>query len=233
MASADTLAQTADNDTPDTLIRQGSDLSDAVFGSASGQISGALAQFSGVKPTSASSLLSMAGSVITGLVGRQLMAQGEEVKAGSLERLLSDQREAVTAAMPAGLSSLLGTNADSGEMAGMVGGLAGAASSPVTGAAIAMGTAMSAGAMVRLHQVRGRVVYPVRPPIAIPFTTGPTGSISGRGCWGRWLLVCWCISCAAVAMVQIPSLQPQTIPHRRRCPTLPPLLIRWPPALKR
>ena len=88
----------------------------------------------------------MAGSVITGLVGRQLMAQGEEVKAGSLERLLSDQREAVAAAMPVGLSSLLGTNADSGEMAGMVGGLAGAASSPVTGAAIAMGTAMSAGA---------------------------------------------------------------------------------------
>ncbi|HEY0110149.1 MAG TPA: OmpA family protein [Fibrella sp.] len=151
-------ATVPDADDPDTLISKGSGLSESVFGANSGHISGALAQFSGVKNTSAASLLSMAGSVITGLVGRQLMTQGGGVNTNSLMSLLADQRDAVASAMPPGLSSLLDTHSDLGGMTSMVGGLSGAASSPVTGAATAMGAAIAGAAGTP----------PTPPPVDVP-----------------------------------------------------------------
>ncbi|RYF51440.1 MAG: DUF937 domain-containing protein, partial [Cytophagaceae bacterium] len=52
-------------DDPNRLMDQGSGVVDAVFGANSSLISGALSQFSGVKTSSASGLLALAGSVIT------------------------------------------------------------------------------------------------------------------------------------------------------------------------
>lgn len=147
--SASAPATAALDQDPDTLMSRGNDLVDAVFGTGSSGISGALAQFSGVKTASASGLLSMAGSVIMALLSRQLLSQGGGMTADRLLTLLDDQRGAVALALPSGLSALRGNQPGTlgemvtGPMAGPMGGLSGASSSPVTGAASAMGSAMA------------------------------------------------------------------------------------------
>lgn len=133
----------ASNDDPDTLIAKGSSLIDSVFGANSSLISGALAQFSGVKSSSASGLLGMAGSIITGLLGRHLLSQEGGITATNILNLLSDQREAVTSAMPAGLSSLMADMPGFGGLSSLLGGLSGAESSAVPGAASALGAAIA------------------------------------------------------------------------------------------
>ena len=134
---------TADDDDPDTMMSKGSGMIDSIFGGSSGLVSGALAQFSGVKSSSASGLMGMAGSVITGLMGRQLMSDGGGINAGSIMNLLSSQKDAVSSAMPSGLSALMGNIPGIGSLSGLVGGLTGSASSAVTGATGAVGSAMA------------------------------------------------------------------------------------------
>lgn len=128
---------TASDDDHDAMIQKGGGLLDSVFGSNSGLLSGALAQFSGVKSSSASGLMAMAGSVITGLLGRQMVSQGGG--ANGLVSLLAGQRESVSAAMPSGLSSLLGAIPGLG---GLMGGLSGAAGSALSGATGGLGSAI-------------------------------------------------------------------------------------------
>ena len=95
-------AAAAYDDDPEMLISKGNGLAESVFGTNVSQISGALAQFSGVKNESASSLLSMAGAIITGLLSRQLTTQGSGVTASSLMSVLTDQRQAVVQRLPDG-----------------------------------------------------------------------------------------------------------------------------------
>ena len=157
---ASTTPGTNDPDT-DTLMSKGSGLVDSVFGSGSNLVSGAIAQFSGVKPESATGIMSMAGSIITGLLGRQLM-QGGGVTTNGLTSLLSDQRGAVASAMPSGLSSLMSAIPGMGALGGMLGGVSGAAGSAITGATNAMGSAM-AGATGAASSAFGDGKKPVTP----------------------------------------------------------------------
>lgn len=89
-----------------TLMTQGSSVSGALFGDKSSLISGALAQYAGVKESSASGLMGMAGSVLMGMLGRQ--ASTGNLGPGGLMNLLGEQKNAVQSAMPSGLGSLLG-----------------------------------------------------------------------------------------------------------------------------
>ena len=164
MQGSSASATTTTDDDPDTMMQKGSGLLDSVFGSSSGAIGSALAQYAGVKSASATGLMGMAGSVITGLLGRQTAAQG--TGSSGLVSLLADQREAVTAAMPSGLASLMGSIPGLGALGGMVGGLTGAAGSALSGVTGGLGSAIGgagSAAPTAFNDVRGSV------------TGGPTG----------------------------------------------------------
>lgn len=102
------------------MMGNGASLVGSLFGDKGSLIAGALSQFAGVKPSSASGLMGMAGSVLTGLLGSQMAKSGGGVS--GLMSLLSDQKSGVQAAMPSGLGSLLGAVPGLG---GMLGGLSG------------------------------------------------------------------------------------------------------------
>lgn len=136
--SGTAAATVANQNDPDALMSKGSGLLDSVFGAGSSLITGALSQYAGVKSSSASGLMGMAGSIITGFLGQQLTSGGKGIDAGSLLNVLGSQREAVASAMPVGLSALMGNIPGMGTLSGTLG----AASSSVTGTASAMGTAV-------------------------------------------------------------------------------------------
>ncbi|MEZ0487512.1 OmpA family protein [Fibrella aquatica] len=100
---AHSAADATNANDPAVLITSGKEPINAVFAAKTDSISEALAQFSGVKKASATSLLSLAGSVIMGLIGGQITSQGDGTPVG-LSALLTSQREAVAGSMPAGLA---------------------------------------------------------------------------------------------------------------------------------
>ena len=87
------------------LLATGSDAVSSLFGNKAGAVVDALAKHSGLLPTSASSVLSMAGTVILGVLGRK-MATDTDGPLGMVS-LLNSQGSVVRQAMPAGMSSLL------------------------------------------------------------------------------------------------------------------------------
>ena len=87
------------------LLAMGSDVVSSLFGEKAGTITGALASYSGVRTTSASSLLSLAGPVLLSVLGQKMAADdGGPTELGSL---MSGQTEYVESSMPSGLASLL------------------------------------------------------------------------------------------------------------------------------
>jgi hypothetical protein len=92
-------------------------------------LSNALGSFTGVNPGSASSLIGMAAPMVLGFLGREQAARGQGVQ--GLVGLLTEQKSSIMAALPAGLSGLLGST-------GLLDGVTGAAQAgreAVTGAA--------------------------------------------------------------------------------------------------
>ncbi len=100
-----TEAATGGTDSFAHLLAMGSDAVSSLFGNRSGGVVDALAKYSGLLPTSASSVLSLAGTVMLGLLGRK-MASDADGPLGMVS-LLNSQNSLVRQAMPAGLSSLL------------------------------------------------------------------------------------------------------------------------------
>lgn len=87
----------------DSLLSKGAGLLSGLFGDAkSNLLSTLISQFSGVKSSSASSLLSMAAPAVLGLLGNH--AKTNNLDAGGLASLLSSQKSSILNALPSGLS---------------------------------------------------------------------------------------------------------------------------------
>ncbi len=93
-------------DATTALPETGGGLLGSLFGDKTGGISNFISSFSGLKGSSVSSLLGMAAPLVVGLVGRQVSSQG--LGATGLQSLLMSQKDNITAALPAGLGSMLG-----------------------------------------------------------------------------------------------------------------------------
>jgi outer membrane protein OmpA-like peptidoglycan-associated protein len=119
-----------------------------LFGGRTGGIADAIAQASGMKSSSAASLLSMAVPLVLAFLKRQT---GGTLSGGALANTLMSQRDAIMADAPAGLGSLLGLGGAGAAAAGMAGAAAGAASRAAAGARMdsAQGSARIAAASMQ------------------------------------------------------------------------------------
>lgn len=87
----------------DGLLAKGAGLLSGLFGKdASSLLGNVIAQFSGVKNTSAGSLLSMAAPAVLGMLGNH--AKNNNLDAAGMGSLLSSQKDSIAAALPAGLN---------------------------------------------------------------------------------------------------------------------------------
>ena len=87
------------------LMSSGSSIISSLFGNKVGGITDFLASYAGIKSSSASSLMSLAAPLIMGSIGKQ-MGGGSSVS--SIMSLLGSQVPHIAAALPAGMSSVLG-----------------------------------------------------------------------------------------------------------------------------
>lgn len=92
-------------DTTSTLISGGTSLLSGIFGDKVGALANIISGVSGIKTGSASSLLSIAAPILMGVLGKQATTQGMGVS--GLANLLMSQKDAVKAALPAGIGSIL------------------------------------------------------------------------------------------------------------------------------
>ena len=88
------------------LMSAGSGILTSLLGDKLGSIAGLIGQVSGMKSGSASSLLSLVAPMLMGSIGKQVSANG--LGASGLMSLLAGQSDFVKAALPAGMSNLLG-----------------------------------------------------------------------------------------------------------------------------
>jgi outer membrane protein OmpA-like peptidoglycan-associated protein len=80
-----------------------------LFGGRTDAIAQAVAQYAGVKSTSASSLIRLGAPLVLGFLGDRVRREG--LGANALASLLGSQRGAIASALPGGLASVLGTAA--------------------------------------------------------------------------------------------------------------------------
>jgi outer membrane protein OmpA-like peptidoglycan-associated protein len=90
------------------LLSKGAGLLSGLFGGKLDGLTSLISNFSGVKSSSVSSLMSMAAPAVLGVVGKH--ASDNNMNASAISSLLSSQKDNIAAAMPAGLnlSSVLG-----------------------------------------------------------------------------------------------------------------------------
>ncbi len=89
-----------------SMLSVGSQLLGKIFGSRSSSVADALAKSSGVSSASATSLLSLSAPLIMGVLGKRASAQG--LDASGLANSLLAERSDFSAALPSGVSQLLG-----------------------------------------------------------------------------------------------------------------------------
>lgn len=80
----------------------GGQLLGSLFGNNTSAVTSALAGYAGIKPQSASSLLSMAAPMVLGVLGKSVRGGG--LNMSSLASLLKSQKGAISAALPTGLN---------------------------------------------------------------------------------------------------------------------------------
>ncbi len=97
----DTLHNFFDNNS-ESLLNKGAGLVNNIFDSKVSAIAGLLSNFSGVKTTSASSLLCMATPVVLAFLGKN--ASTNNLNANGIANMLSNQKDNISASIPAGLS---------------------------------------------------------------------------------------------------------------------------------
>jgi hypothetical protein len=86
------------------MMALGGKLLSSLFGNNLGSLGGSLAGYSGVKPSSASSMLSFAAPLVLSMLGKSVKSGNLNV--GSLASLLTGQKSAYAAALPGPLSRL-------------------------------------------------------------------------------------------------------------------------------
>jgi OOP family OmpA-OmpF porin len=91
---------------PGGISDLGTSFLSTLFGGRLRTITDAIAQYAGIRSASAGSLLSMLAPVVLGVLGERVKRDNLDV--GGVTRLLADQKDAVAAAMPAALSSVIG-----------------------------------------------------------------------------------------------------------------------------
>lgn len=102
----DTLASAIGGGGQKDLVERGKSSLGSLFGGSSvTALSNAVGKFSGLGQSSASSLLGMLAPMVLGLVRKQKVEQG--LDAQGLARLLGEQKDHISAAMPAGFKSHL------------------------------------------------------------------------------------------------------------------------------
>jgi outer membrane protein OmpA-like peptidoglycan-associated protein len=84
------------------IMALGSKLLGGLFGSNQNQAASAIAGYAGIRPASASSLLNFAAPLVLSVLGKAVRSGG--LNLSSLVSLLTGQRSAITAALPAGLN---------------------------------------------------------------------------------------------------------------------------------
>jgi hypothetical protein len=91
-----------------SLIEKGSQMLSALLGGEDqNSLAQAVAKFAGLSHDRASSLLGMVAPVVLGTIGQQRQ-QGRSLDASGITDLLASQKDNIAAALPTGLSSLLG-----------------------------------------------------------------------------------------------------------------------------
>src|SRR5215831_7048980 len=91
-----------------SLIENGSQMLSALLGGqGQNSLAQAVAKFAGLNQGSVNSLLGMLAPVVMGTIGQQRQ-QGRALDASGITNLLSSQKDNIAAALPAGLSDLLG-----------------------------------------------------------------------------------------------------------------------------
>lgn len=95
---------------PDNLLSKGGDILRSLFGTKTGDVNSAIANYAGIKASSADSLMQAAAPVSLGVVGQQAGSQGQS--ASGLLSFLNSQKDKILAAVPAGLglANVLGLN---------------------------------------------------------------------------------------------------------------------------
>ena len=92
-----------------TLASLGSGLLGNIFGDKLGALSSVIANVSGIKTGSASSLLGLAAPILMNVLGKQVSSQG--MSTSGLASLLMSQKDVVKAGLPAGIGSILNVGA--------------------------------------------------------------------------------------------------------------------------
>ena len=121
---------------PSSATSPAGGLLSVLFGGRAGGIADAIAQGTGMRSSSASSLLSLAIPLVLGFLKRQ---SGGTLSAATLSSTLTSERDSIISALPAGLGSLIGFGsagaaAAGAAAAGAAGSAAGAASRAAAGA---------------------------------------------------------------------------------------------------
>jgi outer membrane protein OmpA-like peptidoglycan-associated protein len=99
---ADQMTETGIQD----LSRDGQGILSSIFGDKLGGMTSWFAKFGGIKSTSVSSLLSMAASLVMGVLGKQALTNG--LNASGLAGLLSNQKGWLARMLPSGLGDIPG-----------------------------------------------------------------------------------------------------------------------------
>ena len=113
------------------LLNSGGGLVDSLLGDKAGGVVEMVSKVSGLKSGSSSSLMKMAAPFLMGLIGTQMKGKGLSF----LTDLLMGQKDNVQAALPSGMSGLMGFSDMAKNVSGAVAGAAGSAVSGVSGAA--------------------------------------------------------------------------------------------------
>ena len=93
------------------LMRTGSGLVSSLLGHRAGAVASLIANSSGIKQSSASTLLSLAAPLFFAMIGRHMIGSG--MGTSSLSSVLSSRRDGILSAVPGGLSKALGFNSNS------------------------------------------------------------------------------------------------------------------------